>query len=136
VESPVDLSGIQIQLALPTDSEVEISDNLDGFEHASCWLSENDYLFMAYSLSGKKLAAGKHALLYVGDGQVASIKLGDANGRNITAINNGTTGIDRMGKDVMHVKGIYDLQGRKLSTLNSHPLKKGIYIINGQKVVK
>ena len=136
VESPVDLSGIQIQLALPTDSEVEISDNLDGFEHASCWLSENDYLFMAYSLSGKKLAAGKHALLYVGDGQVASIKLGDANGRNITAINNGTTGIDRMGKDVMHVKGIYDLQGRKLSTLNSQPLKKGIYIIDGQKVVK
>lgn len=137
VESPVDLSGIQVQLTLPTDSEVAISDNLDGFEHASSWLSDNDYLFMAYSLSGKKLAAGKHALLYVGDGQVASIKLGDAIGRSVTAIsNNGTTGIDRMGKDVMNVKGIYDLQGRKLSTLNSQPLKKGIYIIDGQKVVK
>lgn len=137
VASPVDLSGIQVQLTLPTDSEVAISDNLDGFEHASSWLSDNDYLFMAYSLSGKKLAAGKHALLYVGDGQVASIKLGDAIGRSITAVsNNGTTGIDRMGKDVMNVKGIYDLQGRKLSTLNSQPLKKGIYIIDGQKVVK
>lgn len=137
VESPVDLSGIQVQLTLPTDSEVAISDNLDGFEHASSWLSDNDYLFMAYSLSGKKLAAGKHALLYVGDGQVASIKLGDAIGRSVTAIsNNGTTGIDRMGKDVMNVKGIYDLQGRKLSTLNSQTLKKGIYIIDGQKVVK
>ena len=137
VDSPVDLSGIQIQLALPTDSEVAISDNLDGFEHASSWLSDNDYLFMVYSLSGKKLTAGKHALLYVGDGQVASIKLGDATGRGIKAISdNGTTGIDRMGKDVMNVKGIYDLQGRKLSTFNSIPLKKGIYIIDGQKVVK
>ena len=92
---------------------------------------------MVYSLSGKKLTAGKHALLYVGDGQVASIKLGDATGRGIKAISdNGTTGIDRMGKDVMNVKGIYDLQGRKLSTFNSIPLKKGIYIIDGQKVVK
>lgn len=137
VDSPVDLSGIQIQLALPTDSEVAISDNLDGFEHASSWLSDNDYLFMAYSLSGKKLKAGKHALLYVGDGQIASIKLGDTTGRGIKAISdNGTTGIDRMGKDVMNVKGIYDLQGRKLSSSNSQPLKKGIYVIDGQKVVK
>lgn len=137
VDSPVDLSGIQVQLALPTDSEVAISDNLDGFEYASSWLSDNDYLFMAYSLSGKKLTAGKHALLYVGNGQVASIKLGDTNGKSIIAIsNNGTTGVDRMGKDVMSVKGIYDLQGRKLSSFNSQPLKKGIYIIDGQKVVK
>ena len=56
-------------------------------------------------------------------------------GQNVNVSNNdGTTGVDRMGKHVMNVNGVYDLQGRKLSPITS--LKKGIYIINGKKVVK
>jgi hypothetical protein len=102
-------------------------------------LSDNDYLFLAYSMNGKTLKAGKHALLTIGDGRVASMRLSDAFGQNIMAVGDDeTTGIDRMGSDVMSIEGVYDLQGRKLSTIH-HPLstfKKGVYIINGQKVVK
>ena len=62
-------------------------------------------------------------------------------GRNVsvTAVDNGnTTSIDRMGKHVMNVEGVYDLLGRKLSTNDSqsNSLKKGVYIINGKKVIK
>ena len=48
-----------------------------------------------------------------------------------------------MGSKVMRQEGIYDLQGRKLKaeansslfTIHSS-LKKGVYIVNGEKVVK
>ena len=140
VESPVALGGIQVQLALSTDSKVTVSDNLDGFEHASSWLSENDYLFMAYSLAGKTLPAGKNALLHIDDGQIASIRLSDVGGRNVEAQNRnngGSTGIDRMGSHVMNVSGVYDLQGRKITVSEKqNTLPHGIYIINGKKVVK
>lgn len=139
VESDVALAGVQVQLST-SDKQEAISDKLtvaedmDGFETASAWLSDNDYLFLAYSLNGKTLTPGKHALLYIGDSEITSLRLSDTQGRNVNANNIGGTGIDRMGKHVMCVNGIYDLQGRKLSPLT--PLKNGIYIINGKKVVK
>ena len=138
VESPISLSGVQVQLTLDGRSkteEVRVAEDLDGFEMASTWLSDNDYLFLAYSMNGKTLAPGKHALLYIGDAEISSLRLSDTTGKNVNVSNgDGTTGIDRMGKHVMNVNGIYDLQGRKLSSTT--PLKNGIYIINGKKVVK
>ena len=138
VESDVSLGGVQVQLTMDGKSQIEdvrVAKDLDGFEQASAWLSDNDYLFLAYSLNGKTLTPGKHALLYIGDSEISSIRLSDTTGKNINVSNgDGTTGIDRMGKHVMNVNGVYDLQGRKLSPLTS--LKKGIYIINGKKVVK
>jgi len=119
--------------------EISVASDLDGFETASAWLSDNDYLFLAYSMNGKTLAPGKHALLHIGDADITSLRLSDTSGKNVNvAQGGGTTGIDRMGKHVMNVEGVYDLQGRKLSTSNSQlsTLKKGIYIINGKKVVK
>lgn len=137
VENSMPLGGVQVQLTFDGNSKkenVRTADDLYGFEQASAWLSDNDYLFLAYSLNGKSLYPGRHALLHIGDADIASIRLSDTFGRNVKIENNGTTGIDRMGKHVMNVEGSYDLQGRKLSTLT--PLKKGIYIINGNKVVK
>ena len=138
VESDVALGGVQVQLTLDGRGqmeEVRVAEDLDGFEQASAWLSDNDYLFLAYSLNGKTLSPGKHALLYIGDADITSLRLSDTQGKNIDAHHgDGTTGIDRMGKHVMNINGVYDLQGRKLSPLT--PLKKGIYIINGKLVVK
>ena len=141
VESPVTLGGVQVQLTLDGRGKMEdvsVASDLDGFETASAWLSDNDYLFLAYSMNGKTLAPGKHALLHIGDADITSLRLSDTQGRNVNVALGGTTGIDRMGKHVMNVEGVYDLQGRKLSTQNSQlsTLKKGIYIINGKKVVK
>ena len=138
VESPVSLGGVQVQLTLDGRGKMEdvrVADDLDGFETASAWLSDNDYLFLAYSMNGKTLAPGKHALLHIGNAEITSLRLSNTTGKNVNVSNgDGTTGIDRMGKHVMNVNGVYDLQGRKLSS--DTPLKKGIYIINGSKVVK
>ena len=141
LESPVTLGGVQVQLTLDGRGKMEdvsIASDLDGFETASAWLSDNDYLFLAYSMNGKTLAPGKHALLHIGDADITSLRLSDTSGKNVNVNQGGTTGIDRMGKHVMNVEGVYDLQGRKLSTQNFElsTLKKGIYIINGKKVVK
>ena len=50
-----------------------------------------------------------------------------------------TTGIDFVQRSTNNVQRIYDLQGRKInsqfSILNSQ-LKKGLYIVNGKKVVR
>ena len=114
------------------DGQLKVAADLDGFEHTSAWLSDNDYLFLAYNLNGKTLAPGKHALLYIGDADVSTLRLSDALGHNVNVVaGEGTTNIDAMGSKVMRQEGIYDLQGRKVTTL-----KKGVYIVNGEKVVK
>ena len=138
VESDVALGGIQVQLTMDGRSQMEdvrVAEDLDGFEQASAWLSDNDFIFLAYSLNGKALTPGKHALLHIGDAEISSLHLSDTTGKNVNVSSgDGTTGIDRMGKHVMNINGVYDLQGRKLSSTT--PLKNGIYIINGKKVVK
>ena len=145
VESPVALAGVQVQLSLPSnyklDGMLKVAEDLNGFEHTSAWLSDNDYLFMAYNMSGKTLTPGKHALLRIGDAEISSIRLANAVGHKVTAISNDgseTTGIDRMGKDVMTVKGVYSINGQKMagSLEQMKKLPKGVYIIDGQKVVK
>ena len=138
VESPVALAGVQVQLALDEGQEVTVANDLNGFEHTSAWLSDNDYLFLAYNMNGKTLAPGKHALLHIGNGLIAQMRLADANGRNVEAVGSEATKINRMASDVMNVPGIYDLQGRKItgdSGLQGQ-LPKGVYIIDGKKVVR
>ena len=141
VESPVALAGVQVQLSLDGRSQMEgirAADDLNGFEQTSAWLSDTDCLFLAYSMNGKTLEPGKHAILHIGDGQIVSIRLSNPLGGNVLAKGSGTTGVDRMGKDVMSVKGIYNLKGQKISESTSEfgKLPKGIYIIDGKKVIK
>jgi len=137
VESPVALAGVQVQLAIDNGS-IRVADDLNGFEHLSAWLSDNDYLFMAYNMNGKTLTPGKHALLHIGNGKISDIRMSDVNGRNIVAVGDEATRVNRMASDVMTVKGIYDLQGRKLTGDSSKEvqLPKGVYIVNGKKVVR
>lgn len=141
VDCPIALAGIQIQLAANKEMIISVADGLNGFEQTSSWLSDNDYLFMAYSISGNTLAPGKHAILSIGDAEITGIRLGDAAGRKVNAVagkDGGTTGIDRMGKDVMTGKGIYNVKGQKVagSAAMLDKLPKGVYIIDGVKVVK
>ena len=138
-ECPVALGGLQVQVNVPENTEITTLDDLKGFEQAGAWLSKNDYLFLAYNMNGKTLAAGKHALLRIGDGQVTNICLGDANGVKISAVaGNGTTAIDNMATAVKTQKGIYNLKGQKMagSAEKFDKQPKGIYIIDGNKVMK
>lgn len=138
VDSPVDLAGVQIQIATEKGSQIKATDEMEGFEQASSWLSDNDFLFLAYSMSGKTLAAGKHAILNIGDAKIMDIRLSDAAGKNVEAKAGQETSVTRLGADVMNVSGIYTLTGVKLSGRSSD-LKKlpaGVYIVDGKKVVK
>lgn len=141
VDTPVELAGVQIQLTTEQGATVSVSDGLKGFEQTSAWLSDHDYLLMGYSMSGKTLASGKHAILNIGNAEIANVRLGDNMGNHVRAVNgNGdqTTGIDRMGRDVMNVKGVYNVKGQKIAGSNTQfeKLPKGVYIVDGRKVVK
>lgn len=138
VDSPVDLAGVQIQIATEKGSQIKATDEMEGFEQTSSWLSDNDFLFLAYSMSGKTLTAGKHAILNIGNAKIMDIRLSDAAGKNVEAKAGQETSVTRLGADVMNVSGIYTLTGVKLSGRSSD-LKKlpaGVYIVDGKKVVK
>ena len=139
VESPVSLAGVQIQLNLDAQQDIIVSSDLDGFEHTSAWLSNNDYLFLGYNLNGKTLTPGKHALLHIGNADVSSLRLSDAWGHNVIAVSGeGTTSIHNMGSKVLVQDGIFNLKGQKVAAKSTdlQKLPKGVYIINGEKVVK
>lgn len=138
VDSPVDLAGVQIQIATEKGSQIKATDEMEGFEQASSWLSDNDFIYLAYSMSGKTLAAGKHAILNIGNAKIMDIRLSDAAGKNVEAKAGQETSVTRLGADIMNVSGIYTLTGVKLSGRSSD-LKKlpaGVYIVDGKKVVK
>lgn len=138
VDSPVDLAGVQIQIATEKGSQIKATDEMEGFEQTSSWLSDNDFIYLAYSMSGKTLAAGKHAILNIGNAKIMDIRLSDAAGKNVEAKAGQETSVTRLGADVMNVSGIYTLTGVKLSGRSSD-LKKlpaGVYIVDGKKVVK
>jgi hypothetical protein len=142
VESPVDLAGVQVQLNLPQHLQEEgsfsVAEDLDGFEHTSAWLSEQDYLFLAYNMNGKTLSAGKHALLHIGDAQIASIRLSNTMGGSVPVEEGSTTGIEQVITGAETIMGIYNLHGQRVAVradqLNMLP--KGVYIVDGKKVIK
>lgn len=139
VESPIALAGIQVQLNLPEKKDMTVADGLNGFEQTSAWLSDNDYLFLAYNMNGKTLPAGKHALLNIGDAEISNIRLSDTMGGNVNVEGGqGTTSIDAMGSKVQLQDGVFNLKGQKVASnaADLQRLPKGVYIINGEKVVK
>jgi hypothetical protein len=144
VESPVALGGVQVQLNLNEElrlknEEFATAPDLEGFEHASAWLSDNDYLFLAFNMNGNTLSAGKHALLTIGDAEISALRLSDTSGRNVTVeAGSGMTNIDAMGSKVLLQGGVFNLKGQKLTgnAGDLQKLPKGVYIINGEKVVK
>lgn len=139
VESPVALAGVQVQLNMNEKRDVTTTEALNGFEQVSAWLSDNDMMFMAYNMNGKTLSAGKNAVLNIGDTDISTIRLSDAQGRNVPAqAGNGTTGIKAPGSKIMRQGGVFNLNGQKISgkAVDLQKLPKGVYIINGEKVVK
>lgn len=87
VVTPVELGGVQF--VLKNAEFLEPLQALEGFEKVNATVSDGT-LFMAYSMSGKRLPAGKHALLRIGEGTINSVALANPEGRNILAIASGT----------------------------------------------
>ena len=139
VESPVDLAGVQVQLNIPEHETPEVLEALNGFERASAWLTDEDWLFLAYNMSGKTLPAGKHAIMKLGDSSLKAIRLSDKYGQNVgTEQGNATLIINMSVSNTMNSKGIYNLNGQKVAgkAEDINLLPHGVYIVNGQKIVK
>lgn len=138
VETPVALAGVQVQLLMPEKKDISVADDLKGFENVSAWLSDNDYIFLAYNMNGKTLAPGKHALLTIGDARISGIRLSDAMGRNVMPVSGQATSISNMGATVKTIKGVYNLKGQRVaaSADKLKALPKGVYIVDGEKVIK
>ena len=138
VESPVALAGVQVQLNMNEKRDVTTTETLNGFEQVSAWLSDNDMLFLAYNMNGKTLSAGKHALLNIGNADLSTLRLSDSQGRNVKVGAGSITGIKALGSKVLQQGGIFNLNGQKMSgnETDLKKLPKGVYIINGEKVVK
>lgn len=139
VESPVDLAGVQLQLNAPEQETPEVLNTLNGFEQASAWLTDEDYLFLGYNMSGKTIPAGKHALFNIGNAQLRSIRLSDTMGGNVMTEAGNTTAIEmQTAKVLINTRGIYNLNGQKVagSASDLERLPKGVYVVDGIKVVK
>lgn len=93
VESSVALGGVQFSFVADKDAEIKPLAALDGFEKVINWTSDTELMFMAYSMSGKTIPAGRHALLEIGDAELSSIVLSDTQGHNVMPINGTTTNL-------------------------------------------
>lgn len=94
VETPVVLGGVQFTLAADRESTSILPlEALQGFEQVGTWSDDDTYTFLAYSMSGKTLPVGKHALLRIGDAAVEGIVLSNPRGQNVPAIQGNATAI-------------------------------------------
>ena len=94
VETPVALGGVQFTLAADREhASIQPMDALQGFEQVGTWSDDDTYTFLAYSMSGKTLPVGKHALLHIGDAAVEGIVLSNPRGQNVPAIQGSATAI-------------------------------------------
>ena len=93
VETPVALGGVQFTFVANRDAEIKPLAALDGFEKVTNWASDTELMFMAYSMSGKTIPAGRHALLEIGDAELSGIVLSDTQGHNVMPINGTTTNL-------------------------------------------
>ena len=89
VDTPVELGGVQFVLNGIDSQNIEVLQALEGFEQVKANVSDGT-LFMAYSMSGKRLPAGKHALLRIGEAGINTVALSDPEGHNVLAILSGT----------------------------------------------
>ena len=70
---------------------------MNGFEEVANWLSDNEYLYMAFSMSGKTIAPGKHALLNINDANITELIASNVAGANLPVeLRNGSTQVERI----------------------------------------
>lgn len=93
VDSDVALGGVQFRIEAGEDFDIKALEALGAFEVVKDYTAENGWLLLAYSMSGKTLPVGKHALFSIGDAEITEAVFSDAMGRNVMAICGNTTGI-------------------------------------------
>lgn len=129
IDSDVAVGGIQLSIAAPKGTQFKGLEALNGFEQMTEWTSDNECLFLAFSMTGKSIAPGKQAILRIGDATLNEVVISNSRGANVMAVNGNATCVSEVVGEDVEEEGIYDLAGRKLKQISS----PGVYIVNGKK---
>ena len=129
IDSDVAVGGIQLSIAAPKGTQFQGLEALNGFEQMTEWTSDNECLFLAFSMTGKSIAPGKQAILRIGDATLNEVVISNSRGANVMAVNGNATSVSEVVGEDVEAEGIYDLAGRKLKQISS----SGVYIVNGKK---
>ncbi len=103
LDTPVDIAGLQFAFNAPQGSEFTPLAAIDGFEKAGQWTADSRYMYIVYSMSGKTLKAGRHAIMKIGEAETAEVVLSDTQGHNVIAMAGNATGISAVEKVQMTV---------------------------------
>ena len=144
------MTALQFNLSLPSgvaiDGEITLDAAISGYTLDVQPLTSGDYLVVLYSMNlntfgdgvllNIPVVAGENGVTESGSlynvrmstVDAVSHKCDDASFK--VTVNTPTTGVDEVKCENGEVKAIYDLQGRKVDTSS-----KGLYIINGKKVL-
>lgn len=92
------IGGVQVRLnADKAKTTISKASDLNGFEEVANWFSDNEYLYMAFSMSGKTIAPGKHALLNINDANITELIASNVTGANLPVeLRNGSTQVERI----------------------------------------
>lgn len=93
IDSDVAVGGIQLSITAPKGTQFQGLEALDSFEQMTEWTSDNECMFLAFSMTGKSIAPGKQAILRIGDAEIKDIVISNSRGGNLMAVNGNTTGI-------------------------------------------
>ncbi len=103
LDTPVDIAGLQFAFNAPKGSEFTPLAAIDSFEKAGQWTADSRYMYIVYSMSGKTLKAGRHAILKIGEAETTEVVLSDTQGHNVIAMAGNATGISAVEKVQMTV---------------------------------
>lgn len=92
INTPVALGGLQFTLSNTTMNDIEVLSALNGFELVNT-TADGNLTLMAYSMSGMQIPEGKHALLRIGEKELAAIVLSDTEGHNVIPLKGGQVGV-------------------------------------------
>lgn len=92
INTPVALGGLQFTLSNTTMNDIEVLSALSGFELVNT-TADGNLTLMAYSMSGMQIPEGKHALLRIGEKELAAIVLSDTEGHNVIPLKGGEVGV-------------------------------------------
>lgn len=140
VDATTPLGGIQVNIIAEKDTDIEMLDGLNGMEQTSAWITDNEYMLLAYSMSGKAIGTGKQPLMRIGSAEVKNLVASDAKGHNVLAIGGSVTKIETLPFGIDNFTGAevryYDLTGTQIS--KSMAEKNGVHIqsifLNGKCV--
>lgn len=117
VETVTPLAGVQVTFEVENEDQITALEGLNGMEKAGTMVADNEYMLLAYSMAGKSIATGKHALAKIGDSNLKDIVICDIKGKNVEVIEE-IADVDAVVENASHSNTeihYYDLSGKEIS---------------------